>query len=882
MQSLRNTLTMVCCVLFLTASPGQTETELGQLCRYAAETGGKTIKLRRHAPDRKADVLHLTIDVTPDFTAQTVSGKTSIRFKPIALPLKTLRLDAVDLTVQTVTSTTKIRGYDVTDEAIWVTFEKAIPPKMEVTVTVVYEAEPKKGLYFRTPEMGYKPEDEHLWTQGETHEARHWFPSYDYPNEKFTSEVICHVPKDMVVLSNGRQVSATMDSETGLKSVQWLQNKPHVNYLIALTAGKFKHVSGKYQNIPLGFYTPASQIAQAQNSFALTTDMMAFFEQEIGVPYPWDQYNQVVVDDFPWGGMENTTLTVLTDGTLFTEASENIRSSQGLVAHELAHQWFGDYVTCKDWSQVWLNEGFATYYEHLYAGYKDGQDALLYKLYKDARGITRRKGNRPMVDKTYNEGATDQFDYRAYSKGSWVLHMLRTQLGEDLFRRCIKTYLERHAFQTVVTEDLNRILEELSGRSFDAFFDQYVYHGQQPELNIKYSWNEKDGLAKVTVTQKQETNEKVLLFSFPTKIRFKTKSSVVDHEVVIYKKQHDFYFPLTEAPEIVRFDPDYGVLAKLTFNKPRVMLYKQLTATTDVIGRLMAVASLKSKKDQKTVDQLKAVLNGDPFYGVRIEASVALRSIHTPNAFDALATSANQQDARVRRQVVRDLGRFYKRESLTATQKVIATEKNPDILTEAIRNLGKYPSSSTRKTLLDYLNSESYRNRLAYASVQAIRTMDDPDYIPDLQKTLKTQHKAFPSGTFGRSLDALAYLARNEDNRKKLRLFLAGYLEDDRKTIRRWAVTALGTLRDPAAIPLVSTFVGAGEDAVEKAAEGALKSLRENNKGSVEMKDLRNEVLKLKEKNEKMEKDLADIRKRMDAKDQKKKDLPSENTKDEK
>lgn len=869
MQSLRNMLTQMYCLLFLTAGPAIAETEFGQFCRYAAETDGQATKLRRHAPDRKADILHLTLNVTPNFRAQTVSGKTTIRFKPIALPLKTLRLDAVDLTVHTVESTTKIQGYDVTDEAILVTFEQAIPPETETTVTVLHEAEPKKGLYFRTPEMGYKSEDEHIWTQGETHESRHWYPSYDYPNEKFTSEVICHVPKDMIVLSNGRQVSETTDSKTGLKTVTWLQDKPHVNYLIALVAGKFKNISDKYQNIPLGFYTPTSQIAQAQNSFALTKDMMTFFEQEVGVPYPWDQYNQVVVDDFTWGGMENTTLTILTDRTLFTDASENIRSSQGLVAHELAHQWFGDYVTCKDWSQIWLNEGFATYYEHLYAGYKDGQDALLYKLYKDARGIVRRTSNRPMVDKTYNKQATDQFDYRAYSKGSWILHMLRTRLGEDLFRQCIKKYLERHAFQSVVTEDLNRILEELSGRSFDAFFDQYVYHGQQPELNIKYSWQEKDKLAKVTVTQTQKTSEKVLLFSFPTQIRFKTKSGVTDHEVVINEKQHDFYFSLSEAPEGVRFDPEYGLLAKLTFNKPRAMLYKQLTDTTDVIGRLMAVASLKSKKDQKTVEKLKAALNGDPFYGVRIEASAALRTIHTPSAFDALTASINQQDARVRRQVVRDLARFYRRESLTATKKIIATEKNPDILTEAIRNLGKYPNSSTRKTLLKYLNSESYRHRLAYSAIQAIRTLDDPDYISALQKTLTTQQKTFTSGAFGRSLDALAYLARNEDDRKKQRLFLAKYLEDDRKTVRRWAVTALGTLRDPAAIPLISTFVGAGKDAVEKAAESALKSLRENQKGSAEVKDLRNEVLKLKEKNEKMETDLEDIRKRMDAKEEK-------------
>ena len=413
---------------------------------------------RKYAPDREVDILHLALDVTPDFKQRTVSGKATLKFKPIAKPFQELRLDAVNLSVESVTATEKILGYQVTEKEIIVTFADPIPPDKEASVTVTYRAEPQQGLYFRTPEMGYKEGDTHLFTQGEEIQAHHWYPSFDSPNEKFTSEIICHAPEGMTVLSNGRLVSEEKEAD-GLMAVRWLQDKPHANYLISLLAGYFKKVEAKYKDIPLAFYTPASEINEASTSFRDTKDMMAFFEQETGVPYPWAKYFQVCVNDFVAGGMENTSITTLTDSTLFSADFENIRSSQGLVAHELAHQWFGDLVTCKDWSHIWLNEGFATYYESLYEEHKNGRDAMLYELYERARSITGiQNDTNAIVRRTY-DSPSEMFNYLAYPKGGWVLHMLRSQLGEELYRRCIKTYLERHQFQNVVTDDMRAVIE---------------------------------------------------------------------------------------------------------------------------------------------------------------------------------------------------------------------------------------------------------------------------------------------------------------------------------------------------------------------------------------------------------------------------------------
>ncbi len=509
-----NLLLLIAAVCFcVSANWAHSEDEL-DLGREAAAfwQDSADVPTRQYAPSRKIDILHLALDITPDFEQRRIQGTAILQFKPIALPLPELCLDAVDLEIQSVTATEKVMGWQTTDEHLVVTFDESITPGKETTVTVHYRATPKRGLYFRTPELGYRPEDIHLWTQGESIQARYWYPCYDSPNEKFTSEITCRVPRGMMVLSNGKLMSEEGDAGSDRVAVRWLQDKPHVNYLISLLAGYFKGLHDTYRDIPVSFYTPVSEFAWASNSFAGTKDMLAFFEQEIGVPYPWAKYDQVCVQDFVVGGMENTSITTLTDRTLHPSAFEDLRSSQGLVAHEMAHQWFGDLVTCKDWANVWLNEGFATYYEKLYDAHQHGRDQFLYRMYQTAQGILAHANDTNAIVRRDFKKPDEQFSYLAYPKGAWVLHMLRCQLGPELYRRCIRTYVERHQYATVVTSDLIAVIEELSGRSFDQFFDQWVYHAHYPELAINYGWDERSKLAKVTVRQTQKLSANVLLF----------------------------------------------------------------------------------------------------------------------------------------------------------------------------------------------------------------------------------------------------------------------------------------------------------------------------------------------------------------------------------
>ena len=821
---------------------------------------------RKYAPDREFDLLHLALDVTPDFKARSVAGQATIRFKPIAKPLEQLKLDAVELAVEAVTSSEKIAAYQATDKQIIVTFAEAIPVDREATVTVKYSATPRKGLYFRTPEMGYKATDTHIWTQGEPIEARHWYPCFDSPNEKFTSEVTCRVPSDMVVLSNGKRISEEKQAGSDLVAVRWLQDKPHVNYLICLVAGYFKKVEDKHRDIPLAFYTTPSEIEQAKHSFEGTKDMMEFFEKEIGVPYPWAKYDQVCVGDFGWGGMENTTLTTLNERTLHTPEFETLRSSQGLVAHELAHQWFGDLVTCKDWAHVWLNEGFASYYDLLYDRHRRGRDSFLYDLYSSAKGIIGQADQtNAVVRRDYNE-PEQQFGYQVYPKGAWVLHMLRSQLGEDLYRKCIKTYVERHQYGTAVTEDLNAVVQELSGRSFDQFFDQWVYHASQPDLAASYSWDEKGKIAKVTIEQKQKLSDDVLLFNFPLTIRFKAKSGTVDRQITVKEKVEDFYFPLPDAPEVVRIDPELTVLAKITFSPSTSMLYAQLADKADMIGRLIAAEQLGSKKERGAVAKLKDVLNNDAFYGVRMAASKALQAINTDEAYEALLASARQEDARARQQVLTDIATFYRERTYEHALKVAKEEKNPDLRAQALRIVGAYPKPEAGDVLREFLTSDSYKNVLGDGAVNGIRATADANYVEPLLAALKEREAQFTSGGFARGVDTLAQLGRHQQDKTAVREFLVSNVNHKKQRVQVAVLGALGTLNDTKAIAVLEPFAASTVEGPERtAAERALTALRENRPASAELGTLRTEVLNLQKENRDLRKDLDDLKKKLDA-----------------
>lgn len=825
----------------------------------------KLVPGRKYARDRLIDIQHLKLDVTPDFAKRTIRATATLSFKPIARPLPKLELDAVGLSFVSIECKGgTIADRDVSAEKLTLTFATPIPAEAEAAVTITYTAQPERGLYFRTPEMGYKPGDTQLWSQGEAELHRFWFPSYDYPNERFTSEVTCHVPADMQVISNGRLLSQEKGAD-GLSAWHWLQDKPHVNYLVALAAGYFHKIEDKVGDLPLAMFVPPSEAAQAANALLDTKSIIEFYNQETGVPFPWDKYHQVYCLDFLAGGMENTSCTFLAAGLLFSKETEQLRTLHRLDAHETAHQWFGDLVTCRDWAHLWLNEGFASYYTILYEERKLGRDAMLYSLWEEAQEVIRANDQRPTVWRDY-EDPMQQFDTRVYPRGAWILHMLRSQLGADLFRKGIKAYLERHRNQVVGTDDLQDVMSEVSGLSLDAFFDQWLYHGAFPELSAAYSWDAATKQAKLTIKQTQKVSDKVLLFQLPLPVRFTLpgEAKPLDFTINVGQTTEDFYFSLPKQPDLVRMDPDYTLLAKMDFSPPPEMLKRQLQG--DLIGRMLAVQKLGEKKDAESVKQLAAVLAGDAFHGVRSEAAKALKKMASPEARAVLASSLKQDDARVRKAVVDALAAFHDKEAWDALAIQTASENNPEVRAAIVRTWGARPGDAeVAARLQKELASKTYNNVVALAAIEALRAQDDIAAVPAVLDRLRAGPLDFRTRDFGAALDALAFLAREQKDREAPRQFIAGFLNSPKEELRAAAARSLGTLRDPKAIALLQPLVAETKpfnDPVRTAAEKSLADLSSQLAGPQDLKSVWEKMQTLQRKTDDLQKELEALRKK--------------------
>ncbi|MBU6301664.1 MAG: HEAT repeat domain-containing protein [Verrucomicrobia bacterium] len=820
---------------------------------------------RKYARDREIDVRHVRLELDPDFTRRGLAGVATLNFTPIAKPLRRLRLDAVDLRVGKVEASVPVEAWDADKTALTVTFAKPLEPDVEAWVTVRYEAEPRDGWYFRTSAMGYPEGDDHFWTQGEPEKHRHWFPGYDYPNERFTSEVICRVPAGMTVVSNGRLVEER--AEGNRTRFHWHQEAEHVNYLISVVGGYFRRLEGKHGDLALAFLTPPSEFAVAENSFRDTAAILDFFEGEIGIDFPWAKYFSVCVTDFIAGGMENTSVTTLTTGTLFSAESGNLRTSHRLDAHEAAHQWFGDLVTCKDWSHLWLNEGFATYYTHLYDGKKSGEDEMRYQLFRDAEEILKGTDEKPIVWRGYAD-PMEQFDYRAYPKGAWVLHMIRSQIGPDLFRKTIRTYLEKHRSGAVVTQDLADVLETVTGRSWDEFFDQWVFHGGQPALRVAYAWDQTKKQAKLTIEQTHKVSEAVLLFDFPLPVRFVDQSGVA-HEFTprVHEVREDFFFDLPSQPVMVRIDPELAVLARIAFTPADGLLFAQGEDASDAIGRLLAVQAVAGRTDSRSLAFLQKRASEDPFYGVRIEAIEALGKVPSPERMRALMESLVQPDDRVRQAAVRGLGRFYDEAAAARLKEIVAAERNPEIVADALKALGKFPGKEIDVLLRAGLQRSCHRERIAVAAVEAMRQRGDAGSAVPLLSHLRAKAGAFSSADLGRAWDSLAYLAREADEevREEVRLHLADQVDHPKESLRHHAIAALGRLEDRRSEGLLRGVAEAGEAGrpETKAAEEALKKIHAGRRQAEEVEALRKELLDLQRELRGMKEGMEELRKKV-------------------
>ena len=348
-----------------------------------------------YARDLVVDVRHIKLEIAIDPAKRHVGGTATHTVRAINDGVRSIDFDAAEMEIAGVTVAGKSAKFDYADPVLRVDLGRGLRAGTEIEIAIKYSASPRRGLYFTAPDKDYPKKPLQAWTQGQDEDSRHWYPCIDFPNHQQTSEVIVTVPASMISIGNGELRGVTENKRARTKTYHWYQAIPHVTYLLSQIVGDFAEIRHRWQRVGVEYYGPRGREADLQATLDRTPKMLAFFSDVTGEKYPYPRYAQIFVADFIFGGMENTSATTLTDTSLLDKRARIDSDADGLLAHELAHQWFGDLLTCRDWSHGWLNEGFATYFEALFTEHNKGIDELRYELYQNATDLHGR-GQRPL------------------------------------------------------------------------------------------------------------------------------------------------------------------------------------------------------------------------------------------------------------------------------------------------------------------------------------------------------------------------------------------------------------------------------------------------------------------------------------------------------
>jgi aminopeptidase N len=765
---------------------------------------------------------HMLLNIRPDLDSKTLKDcEQQLRITALQ-DLDEIKLDIAELDIKEVGSLAP--GYHVVNhkteqDKLVIKLDKKLPKNATIDLNIKYSAgyyhpdrngdgnidirKPKSGFHFILADE-ISPAKQ-AWSQGEMVESKYWFPCLDDPQVKFTREIRVTVPDGYTVISNGKYKQ--LKNKENMTTWTWSEERPISTYLTSVVVGKFSHSDNGHSSnsnqhdddVSLDYYWPndIDSDYDAMLTFGDTPNIIKFYEEYFGKEYPFEKYSQVAVDEFEYGGMENASCTTLTRNILHDRrTSLDYTFDKFVVAHELAHQWFGDLVTCKEWSHTWLNEGFATFCEALYwEKHWESTDKLRrdneynYKILQTAdRYFSEAKNRykRSIVTNLY-KSPEELFDDHSYRKGGCVLHMLRRYIGDDSFRRALKVYLKSFSYRAVDTDDLRKVLEEESGMSLQQFFNQWLYKAGHPELEIEYSLVEKERKGeeneranhskqelKIKITQVQE-DYKNAVFEFPLELRVVLSNDSKDKEprtIQVSKKVTEYTYddiPKDAQIKWISIDPEFKILneiksLKVTEEKKnfslKLILTNQLKGGKTVFERIQAARILKDKQylDDNVISILQEVLKDDDFYGVSVEAANTLGSYSdksnydkSDRAYQALKMcfdkhTLSELAPQVRRAIVANIGGFEKQELLDKLIELLHDEsyfveyEAANAIGKCSRNISVAENAKkmeiVRKLMNLVDNTKTFQNILAQGAINGLKefSKDENMNINDVDK----------------------------------------------------------------------------------------------------------------------------------------------------
>ncbi|HMN95954.1 MAG TPA: M1 family aminopeptidase [Phycisphaerales bacterium] len=802
---------------------------------------------RHYPPDRRVDHLHMTLAMRfEDLSRRRFEAVQELRLRALGLPVAMIELDAVDLRIHSVQRDGSPAEHYSDGLRLSIALEPILAPGEEVTLRIEYACEaPTAGMTF-SPD--YPDDPARGWevhTQGQPQTNRHWFPCHDFPNERLSTELIVDVPAGYSASSNGALVRH--EERDGRAIWHWKQERPHVNYLVSLVIGTFSQVEipAASNGVPMRVWCPPGSEELARATYARTGAMMDLFERRFGTPYPWARYDQLVVRNFGAGGMENTAATTMHPQALYDAIALADGDLDGLISHELAHQWFGNLITCRSWAHLWLNEGWATYSTALWYEQRDGRDGYLDSI-RGAFGVARRdrpENPQPMVSNDYaTPGETFRRAANPYTKGSSILHMLRTMLGEDAFWSGVRDYVATHADGVVETDDFRHAMERASGLELEWFFAQWCARPGAPQLVASVEYDAARREVVVEVSQTQQIDARTPAFRFDLPIAVVGAAGTEVFTLPMRDRSAAVRFPVAGVPTMIVVDPELSVLRTLELRAPLPLLLAQAEHGPTIAARRDAIEAIRSlgagrgagRDGAVTIDRSDVIetleriaRDGARRASERGDAISALAAIASPESTVALAALLDARAAalacpRTRVAAVRAARELPPRAAIEVLAAVAAEDPSYACREAAIEGLARMRATEHVDLIAGLLAVPSHADRVRLAAIDALATLEDT-------RAFEAALAAARLGNCDRVRPrAIALLGRAAgENRTAAIEFLLATLDDPERRSVQAAGEALASLRAEEARPRIERLAQNGPPWLRTSAERWLRRLEE-------------------------------------------------------
>ena len=648
---------------------------------------------------RRFDLLHQKIEIRFDVPHRQLIGTVTTRVAITQGPTDTVRLNAENLTID---AATDARGHTLrfTADTAYVTVRLPRRAAMGDTVEFIlrYHGTPERGLYF-------VPRRNVIWSQGEATETRAWVPTYDAPNDKTTWEFLVTVDSSLKVLSNGRLAEVTPVNGGAQRVWHWVQDKPASTYLYSVVAGPFTVLKDQWRGAPVDYWTYPDTANAAWRTFGETPAMIELYSQLLGVNYAWDKYDQSIIPDFTYGGMENVSATTQTDLALHPAGAEPEGSGRALAAHELAHQWFGDLTTTADWADIWLNEGITTYMESVQNEKTRGWDAGQLSWWGQQQQAMQADQFevRSLVWGKYqgDDPIALFFSGHVYPKGAQVAHQLRRLLGDSLFWAGMHRFLVDNAYKPVTTPDYAVAMEKTCRCDLDWFFDQWAYGIGYPKVRFTRHWDAPGKVLHLVVAQTQPVDSLHPLFRFPATIRVLTREVVVRQEIMVAKQQDTFAIPLSSAPLSFRFDEGGWLLGQVTGDLTPAELAEMAKHDLEFAARNWALQQLAGQADSGGADARRFIVLNEHSAFLRQAALAQMIKDSNPASLVVVKSALRDPDSDVRAQALRSLRTLDPAAALAAATAMYPSDPNITVRQAALVTIARAKSPDALQLLVD-------------------------------------------------------------------------------------------------------------------------------------------------------------------------------------